>query len=134
MSTIHNRCVKGSLKMDGSNFWKRMYAQWHKQGRQPSSNYSGERSACHPTLQATQGQTDSFSGQPPYKCHRNRVASVGDCDLNLPLGCLQGGVVSPCRERQGGFRQLDHVCHLLAASSRHTRIFLRILTSTLGDI
>ncbi|KAJ1492014.1 hypothetical protein T484DRAFT_1772874 [Baffinella frigidus] len=43
MSTINNRCVQGSLSMGGGHFWKRMYAQWHKQGRQPSSNYSGER-------------------------------------------------------------------------------------------
>jgi len=31
-----------------------------------------------PTLEATQGQVDGFSGQVPYKCHLNRVASVGD--------------------------------------------------------
>ena len=31
-----------------------------------------------PTLEATQGQIDGFFGQLPYKCHQNRVASVGD--------------------------------------------------------
>ena len=30
------------------------------------------------TLEATQGQIDSFFSQLPYKCHQNRVASVGD--------------------------------------------------------
>jgi len=29
-------------------------------------------------LDATQGQIDSFVSQLPYKCHQNRVASVGD--------------------------------------------------------
>jgi len=31
-----------------------------------------------PALEATQGQMDGFFSQPPYKCHQNRVASVGD--------------------------------------------------------
>jgi hypothetical protein len=31
-----------------------------------------------PTLDATIGQIDAFLGQLPYKCHLNRVASVGD--------------------------------------------------------
>ena len=30
------------------------------------------------TLEATQGQIDGFFSQLPYKCHQNRVASVGD--------------------------------------------------------
>ena len=30
------------------------------------------------TLEATHGQNDSFFSQLPYKCHQNRVASVGD--------------------------------------------------------
>ena len=29
-------------------------------------------------LEATQGQIDGFFSQLPYKCHQNRVASVGD--------------------------------------------------------
>ena len=35
-------------------------------------------SRCLPALEATQGQNDSFFSQLPYKCHHNRVASVGD--------------------------------------------------------
>ena len=31
-----------------------------------------------PTLEATQGQFEGFFSQLPYKCHQNRVASVGD--------------------------------------------------------
>ena len=31
-----------------------------------------------PALEATQGQLDGFFSQLPYKCHQNRVASVGD--------------------------------------------------------
>ena len=31
-----------------------------------------------PTLEATQGQIDSFFGQLPYKCYLEEVASVGD--------------------------------------------------------
>ena len=30
------------------------------------------------TREATQGQNDGFFSQLPYKCHQNRVASVGD--------------------------------------------------------
>jgi len=30
------------------------------------------------SLEATQGQIDGFFSQLPYKCHQNRVASVGD--------------------------------------------------------
>ena len=30
------------------------------------------------TLEATQGQFHGFFSQLPYKCHQNRVASVGD--------------------------------------------------------
>ena len=30
------------------------------------------------TLEAAQGQMDGFFSQLPYKCHQNRVASVGD--------------------------------------------------------
>ena len=30
------------------------------------------------TLEATQGQIDGFFSQPAYKCHQNRVTSVGD--------------------------------------------------------
>ena len=30
------------------------------------------------TLEATQGEMDGFFSQLPYKCHQNRVASVGD--------------------------------------------------------
>ena len=29
--------------------------------------------------EATQGQIDDLFSQLPYKCHQNRVASVGDC-------------------------------------------------------
>ena len=32
----------------------------------------------HDTLEATQVQIDGFSSQLQYKCHQNRVASVGD--------------------------------------------------------
>ena len=32
---------------------------------------------CSATLDATQGQMDGFLSQLPYKCHQNRVASVG---------------------------------------------------------
>ena len=35
-------------------------------------------SSKNPTLEATQGQIDGFFSQLPYKCHQNRVASVGD--------------------------------------------------------
>ena len=38
------------------------------------SQLSGEITA----LEATQGQIDCFFSQLPYKCHQNRVASVGD--------------------------------------------------------
>jgi len=31
-----------------------------------------------PALETTQGQMDGFFSQLPYKCHQNRVASVGD--------------------------------------------------------
>jgi len=31
-----------------------------------------------PALEATQGQIDGFFSQLPYKCHQNRVTSVGD--------------------------------------------------------
>ena len=31
------------------------------------------------TLEATRGKIVGFFGQLPYKCHQNRVASVGDC-------------------------------------------------------
>ena len=33
--------------------------------------------ASLPTLEATQGQIDGVCSQLPYKCHQNRVASVG---------------------------------------------------------
>ena len=33
---------------------------------------------CGATVEATQGQIDGFFRQLPYKCHQNRVASVGD--------------------------------------------------------
>jgi len=33
---------------------------------------------CGTTLEATQRQMDGFFSQLPYKCHHNRVASVGD--------------------------------------------------------
>jgi len=36
------------------------------------------RPLCVATLEATQGQIDGFFRQLPYKCHQNRVASVGD--------------------------------------------------------
>ena len=38
------------------------------------------------SLEATQGQIDGDLSQLPYKCHQNRVASVGEC-----AGDLQGG-------------------------------------------
>ena len=38
----------------------------------------GPKAGSLSTLEATQGQIDSFFSQPPYKCHKNRVASVGD--------------------------------------------------------
>jgi len=34
--------------------------------------------AAIPALEATQVQIDGFLSQLPYKCHQNRVASVGD--------------------------------------------------------
>ena len=34
--------------------------------------------AATATLEATQGQFDGFFSQLPYKCHQNRVASVGE--------------------------------------------------------
>ena len=33
----------GPLAQPQSNFWKKMYSQWHKSSRQPSSNFSGDR-------------------------------------------------------------------------------------------
>ena len=45
--------------------------------------------SCASSLEATQGQMDGFFGQFPYKCHQNRVASVGvDCRFahGLPPG------------------------------------------------
>jgi len=33
---------------------------------------------CFTALESTQGQIDGFFSQLPYKCHQNRVASVGD--------------------------------------------------------
>ena len=33
----------GPLAQSQSNFWKKMYSQWHKSSRQPSSNFSGDR-------------------------------------------------------------------------------------------
>lgn len=33
----------GPLAQPSSNFWKKMYSQWHKSSRQPSSNFSGDR-------------------------------------------------------------------------------------------
>ena len=33
---------------------------------------------CSTTLESTQVQIDGFFSQLPYKCHQNRVASVGD--------------------------------------------------------
>ena len=38
-------------------------------------DHSGSHKAA---LEATQGQMDGFVSQLPYKCHQNRVASVGD--------------------------------------------------------
>ena len=35
------------------------------------------RGADYSALEATQGQVDGFFSQLPYKCHQNRVASVG---------------------------------------------------------
>jgi len=39
---------------------------------------SGQRLAATPTLEATQGQMNSFVSQLPYKCYQNQVASVRD--------------------------------------------------------
>jgi len=44
--------------------------------RRPSCRVSGFKAHCS-TLESTQGQIDGFFGQLPYKCHQNRVASVG---------------------------------------------------------
>jgi len=38
----------------------------------------GGRCRFGSALEATQGQIDGFCSQLPYKCHQNRVASVGD--------------------------------------------------------
>jgi len=38
----------------------------------------GRQVRYHPTLEATQRQMYGFFSQLPYKCHQNRVASVGD--------------------------------------------------------
>ena len=46
-----------------------------------------------PTLEATQGQMYGFFGQLPYKCHQNRLASVGDnpeIDLRFAAGLPPG--------------------------------------------
>ena len=43
-------------------------------GRQSAERGRGSQA----TLEATQGQIDGFFSQLPYKCHQNRVASVGD--------------------------------------------------------
>ena len=40
-------------------------------------------------LEATQGQTDSFFSQLPYKCY---LFICGRLTYDLPLGYLQGGV------------------------------------------
>jgi hypothetical protein len=37
------------------------------------------------TLEATQGQMDAFCSQLAYKCHQNRVASMGDLLETCPL-------------------------------------------------
>ena len=38
------------------------------------------------TLVANQGQIDGFFGRLPYKCHQNRMASMGDCLEICPRG------------------------------------------------
>ena len=49
-------------------------------------------------LEATQGQMDGFLSQLPYKCHQNRVASVGD-DLRSAPGLPPGWFVPPLGSR-----------------------------------
>ena len=39
---------------------------------------SPEEMVTLPALKATQGQMDGFFNQLPYKCHLEKVASVGD--------------------------------------------------------
>jgi len=52
---------------------------WSNRGSKcPRLQGAGFRVDNHPTLEATQGQIDGFLSQRPYKCHQNRVASVGD--------------------------------------------------------
>ena len=56
------------------------------------------------TLEATQGQNDSFFSQLPYKCHQNRVASVGDWLEICPwvASRVERGCLSQTGEDEGG--------------------------------
>jgi len=49
-----------------------------KKKHQKKASKGVARSVARATLEATQGQFDIFFSQLPYKCHQNRVASVGD--------------------------------------------------------
>jgi len=48
-------------------------------GRPTTGFFTGTITVCHPALEATQGQNDSFFSQLPYKSYLEEVAaSVGD--------------------------------------------------------
>ena len=52
--------------------WYLTTASW------PTAPELAGRSCLDSALEATQGQMDGFFSQLPYKCHLEKVASVGD--------------------------------------------------------
>ena len=68
------RRVKGLTRRDrGQN------RSWCQRGAGGSMGFRTLKSDETPsTPETTQGQMDGFFSQHPYKCHQNRVASVGD--------------------------------------------------------
>ena len=66
--------LKLSERQDAVDVWRRIDPNELKD-RMKLTCWEGQTQT---DVDATQGQIDDFFSQLPYKCHQNRVASVGD--------------------------------------------------------
>ena len=81
----------GPLAQSQSNFWKKMYSQWHKSSRQPSSNFSGDRFPAFAMSLARNRKTRRFERFQAERFRQKNTAEEGHA-----VSAVQAAVWANC--------------------------------------
>ena len=100
----------GPLAQSQSNFWKKMYSQWHKSSRQPSSNFSGDRFPAFAMSLARNRKTRRFERFQADRFRQRSTAEEGHA-----VRAVQAAVWANCSHTPDCTTKIDDqgLCSLL---------------------